>query len=465
MGSEQNPLLVSKIGIIGAGISGIAAAKELRAYKPFVFEATDSIGGVWKHCSYNSTKLQSLRCDYEFSDYPWPERDNMNFPSHLEILEYLHSYANHFDVMKLIHFNTKVVEIRLVRDRETIDYGTLLPGQPVWKVAVKTNQSETLEWYAFEFLVICIGKYGDIPKMPEFPQNKGPEVFKGKVMHSLEYCKLDKEAATELVRGKKAIVVGYKKSGIDLAMECAEANQGPEGQPCTMVKYAVSKFVESYLTWKLPLDKYGLRPEHPFLEDYASCQMAILPENFFEEADKGTIRFKRAFKWWFWDGGIEFEDNTKLEADIVFLSTGFDGKKKLKTILPEPFRSLLEYPSGLMPLYRATIHPLIPNMAFVGYIESVANLHSAELRCKWLSGLMDGLFKLPSVEKMLEDTTKEIKVMKSTTRFYKRHCISTYSINHDDEICEDMGWASWRKKSWIAELFSPYTSQDYEEHK
>ncbi|KAK6944701.1 Flavin monooxygenase-like [Dillenia turbinata] len=416
MGSEQNPVLVSKIGIIGAGISGIAAAKELRAYKPVVFEATDSIGGVWKHCSYNSTKLQSLRCDYEFSDYPWPKRDNMNFPSHLEILEYLHSYANHFEVMKLIHFNTKVVEIRLVRDQETIDYGTLLPGQPVWKLA----------WYAFEFLVICVGKYGDIPKVPDFPENKGPEVFKGKVMHSLEYCKLDKEAATELVRGKKTIVVGYKKSGIDLAMECAEANQGPEGQPCTMVKHAVSKFVESYLTWKLPLDKYGLRPEHPFLEDYASCQMAILPENFFEEADKGNIRFKRASKWWFWEGGIELEDNTKLEADIVFLATGFDGKQKLKTVLPEPFR---------------------------------------KLRCKWLSSLVDGMFKLPSVEKMLEDATKEIKVMKRTTRFYKKHCISTYSINHDDELCEEMGWRSWRKKSWIAELFSPYTSQDYEEHK
>ncbi|CAL5328729.1 unnamed protein product [Camellia sinensis] len=33
---------------------------------------------------------------------------------------------------------------------------------------------------------------------------------------------------------------------------------------------AVSKIIESYLAWKLPLDKYGLRPDHPFEEDYAS---------------------------------------------------------------------------------------------------------------------------------------------------------------------------------------------------
>ena len=114
----------------------------------------------------------------------------------------------------------------------------------------------------------------------------------------------------------------------------------------------ISKFIESYILWKLPLEKYGLKPEHPFEEDYASCQMAILPENFFSEADKGKIVFKKASNWWFWNGGIEFEDNSKIEADVVVLATGFDGKKKLKTILPEPFRGLLEYPSGIMPLYR-----------------------------------------------------------------------------------------------------------------
>ena len=86
--------------------------------------------------------------------------------------------------------------------------------------------STTFQWYAFEFVVVCIGKYGDIPKIPEFACNKGPDVFKGRVMHTLDYCKLDQEAATKLLEGKKVVVVGFKKSGIDLAMECAKANQG-----------------------------------------------------------------------------------------------------------------------------------------------------------------------------------------------------------------------------------------------
>lgn len=102
-------------------------------------------------------------------------------------------------------------------------------------------------------------------------------------------------------------------------------------------------------------------------------------------------------------------------------------------------------------------------MAFVGYIESVSNLHTAELRCRWLSRLTDGLFKLPSVEKMREHAGKELEVMKKTTRFYKKQCISTFSINHSDEICTEMGWKAWRKNNWFLEAFTPYNSQDYAE--
>ncbi|KAI5320028.1 hypothetical protein L3X38_039736 [Prunus dulcis] len=93
-----------------------------------------------------------------------------------------------------------------------------------------------------------------------------------------------------------------------------------------------------------------------------------------------------------------------------------------------------------------TIHPLIPNMAFMGYLESVSNLHSSELRSIWLARLLDNRFKLLSVEQMLEQTRKEVEVSKKTT---------------SDEICEEMGWTSWRKNTWLAEAFSPYGSEDY----
>jgi dimethylaniline monooxygenase (N-oxide forming) len=106
---------------------------------------------VWKSCSYSSTKLQSPRGDYEFTDFPWPNRDDPSFPSYIEILDYLKSYAEHFDVMKYVMFNTKVVEVRFVGGREPADsgepgeYGSLLPGLPVWEVAVQSKQSDTIQ--------------------------------------------------------------------------------------------------------------------------------------------------------------------------------------------------------------------------------------------------------------------------------------------------------------------------------
>ncbi|XP_066388633.1 probable flavin-containing monooxygenase 1 [Miscanthus floridulus] len=510
----------SRVAIIGGGISGLAAAKQLAAHDPVVFEATASIGGVWKHCVYRSTRLQTPRPDYEFSDYSWRNRDDPTFPTHAEIIEYLEGYADTFGLWRYIMLGAKVVDIKFLGGGGGFTElwsgtGEPLQGKPMWEVGVATAGSDTVQYYQFEFVVMCAGKYGDVPRMPVFPPGKGPEVFRGQVMHSLDYCKLSEEETVELMRGKKVVVVGYKKSAIDLALECAQANQGAEGgEACTMLvrtlhwvvpsysiwglpfflfystrlaqflyerpnqgllrsvlctlmkplRAGVSKFIESYLAWKLPLDKYGLRPDHPFVEDYASCQMAILPDGFFDMADRDMIRFKRASGGWcFSRNGVLLDDGTEVEADLVFLATGFEGKDKVRAVLPEPFRGLVVDRSGMMPLYRGTIHPLIPNMAFVGYVESVSNLHTSELRCRWLAGLLGGRFALPSVEDMVRHVDGEAEAMRRTTRFYRRHCISTYSIHDSDAMCADLGSRVLRKGNWLAELFAPYNNQDYKE--
>lgn len=145
------PLQISKVGIIGFGASGITAAKQLRAYNPVVFEATDSTGGVWRHCCFRSTKLQTCRRGFEFSDYHWSERDSPSFPSHVEVLEYLHGYAEHFDLLKFVKFNSRVVEIRYVgvSIESSDEFGPLLPGTPVWEVVVETLPSKTIEVIMF----------------------------------------------------------------------------------------------------------------------------------------------------------------------------------------------------------------------------------------------------------------------------------------------------------------------------
>ncbi|XP_020594194.1 probable flavin-containing monooxygenase 1, partial [Phalaenopsis equestris] len=88
-----------RVCIIGAGISGLTTCKHLlhRGFRPVVFEAQSSIGGLWRNTPA-STRLQSPRWDYQFSDFPWPEKVTEVCPNNRQVMEYIESYALQFDL-------------------------------------------------------------------------------------------------------------------------------------------------------------------------------------------------------------------------------------------------------------------------------------------------------------------------------------------------------------------------------
>lgn len=61
-------------------------------------------------------------------------------------------------------------------------------------------------------------------KLPTFADGRGPEVFRGRVLHSMEYSAMAHADAAELVRGKRVAVVGAGKSAMDIVAQCAGAN-------------------------------------------------------------------------------------------------------------------------------------------------------------------------------------------------------------------------------------------------
>lgn len=101
--------MVKNVAIVGAGISGLLACKYTlsKGFCPVVFESRSSIGGVWIN-TLETTKLQTPKSFYQFTDFPWPSSVVEDFPNRQQVYDYVHSYATHFDLLKHIRFSSKV---------------------------------------------------------------------------------------------------------------------------------------------------------------------------------------------------------------------------------------------------------------------------------------------------------------------------------------------------------------------
>jgi cation diffusion facilitator CzcD-associated flavoprotein CzcO len=233
MGSVSKPagsFNVKKIAIIGAGPSGLAAAKFLVAERAFdiidIFEQQSQVGGVWNYTPhiagpipvpqdtphapldppiwsssvgaplFSNPMYEQLNTNIpktlmQFSDLDFPSK-SLLFPTREDVQDYLVKYAQ--DIRHLISFSQQVEDVRLMH------YG--------WDITIKSTITKETRRANYDAIVIANGHYS----VPYIPSVQGIEAFNAAYPSIIQHSKLYRSPAPFV--GKKVIVVGSAASGL-----------------------------------------------------------------------------------------------------------------------------------------------------------------------------------------------------------------------------------------------------------
>jgi cation diffusion facilitator CzcD-associated flavoprotein CzcO len=174
----------SRIAVIGAGISGIAAAHILKknGFVPVVFEKQISIGGVWA-TAYPGIRLQNIYTQYRLSDLDWSFQPDLH-PTGEQVMRYLTEAVGHLKLdVRLAH---EVLALKETTDGWLLHY----------------RNQEGLHEEQFPFVILAAGQYTDGKNTPRFTDQ---ELFKGEIITERDITSLD------VFSGKRVVVVGYGK--------------------------------------------------------------------------------------------------------------------------------------------------------------------------------------------------------------------------------------------------------------
>ena len=198
-------LNIRTVCVIGAGPSGLVAAKHLRdaGYTVQVLERSTKVGGTFVHKAYDDSRLVSSKYLTAFSDLRSPAAapDHLSLPDYVE---YLEQYCKEQDLWSLIAFGTEVAEVARA---------TASDGRLVYKVTTRATEALPAAGDAvddvmtFDAVCVCSGLH----EVPFVPHIEGIETFSGQTLHSSTY----KERS--IFKGKRVLVLGCGETGMDLA--------------------------------------------------------------------------------------------------------------------------------------------------------------------------------------------------------------------------------------------------------
>lgn len=477
-----------RIGIVGAGLSGLVTARTLLddGCQVTVFESEDEVGGVWARSRrYPGLHTQNPRDTYAFSDFPMPAH-YPDWPSGEQVQAYLAAYADRFGVTPHVRLRTRVTATEARTD-----------GRPGWRVrAADADGGESTD--DFDWLVVCNGVFSE----PHLPQVGGRDAFEaagGRVLHS------SRVGDGAVFQGKRVAVVGYAKSAADAA--CAAVQES--AAEVTLVfrramwkmppyffgrvhlKYVLTtRFSEAlfryrepaglervlhgplrggvWLFWRMierslrsrfALDAHGLTPETP-LERMAACTLSLASGGFHDHVRAGRLKVRRGEPARFRPGGVELADGGRVDADVVVFGTGF---RPAVPFLPAWARERVRGADGCFRLYRNILPVDVPRLAFVGYNSSLYSQLTSEIGARWVAEHVHGRLALPPQPEMRRRIEARLEWIRAERpdALAAGTCVVPFNFHYLNDLLADMGARTWRTRNRLREYLMPVDPSIY----
>ncbi len=395
--------------VVGAGMSGLAAIKELldEGHRVTCFERELKEGGNFNYpigVAYDSMYLTVSQYHMAFSCFPPPLDQERRFWSREEYADYLHDFATKFGLFPHIQFNVEVVKIR----RSAHDK---------FQVTYCDKQTGTVTDTVFDAVAICSGAHAvHIPRMPQF---EGADTFRGEIQHAVHY------RTPEPFRGKHVVCVGFGETAADVATQIADVAASCwtsfRRYPSVLQRYydygtqrhTVDAFVTRIQAWlprfvmnrrllqdaqrtlQAPPDK--TRPRDRLLAEWTiKCgtpahQSFQKNDGFVESVLAGKLQVKPCGIQRLEEDSVVFTDGSRIKADVLMCCAGYEEGKPPNLIEGVDIAEVRQ-------LYKHVFHPdLGARVAFIGWARPAQGGIPAcsEMQSRYFALLCSGKRTLP----------------------------------------------------------------------
>jgi dimethylaniline monooxygenase (N-oxide forming) len=419
--------------LVGAGSSGMAAAKALHARGVAFegFEIGSDIGGMWRYendnglsSAYRSLHIDTSRRNLGYPDHPIPEH-YPDFLSHSQVMEWLESYAQRFDLKRHFRFGCRV--------------GRIDPqGDGTWRVTLPGGETR-----CYRAVIVATGHLWD-PRWANFSGE-----FAGEQLHSHDY------RSAEPFAGKNVLVIGIGNSAVDIAVDvCKSARRtllSTRRSAWVLPKYIMGLPVDrwsAFFARKLHLptpvtrtlvrwlaylvlgnqERFGVpKPRHAIWREHATLSQELLPY-----CGHGWIRMKPNVHELQGDR-VAFVDGSVERVDVVIQATGY------RTTFPFIERTIFEVSEDVPPLYRRMTPPHLPGLYFLGLVQPVGpTIPLVEVQSRWLAALLGGTVRLPGPAAMAREIDRHARSVRSRYVSSARYVLEVDARTYASQLLSDL---------------------------